>query len=51
MRYRVLGRTGIEVSVQCLGTMMFGPWAIPTTTTACGSSTGARPGDQLRGHR
>jgi aryl-alcohol dehydrogenase-like predicted oxidoreductase len=24
MRYRVLGRTGIEVSVQCLGTMMFG---------------------------
>jgi aryl-alcohol dehydrogenase-like predicted oxidoreductase len=24
MRYRVLGGTGIEVSVQCLGTMMFG---------------------------
>src|SRR4051794_40568553 len=24
MRYRVLGRTGIEVSVQCLGAMMFG---------------------------
>ncbi|MEU5941736.1 aldo/keto reductase [Micromonospora sp. NPDC047548] len=24
MRYRVLGRTGIQVSVQCLGTMMFG---------------------------
>ncbi|MFI7022218.1 aldo/keto reductase [Micromonospora sp. NPDC049900] len=24
MRYRVLGRTGIEVSVHCLGTMMFG---------------------------
>jgi aryl-alcohol dehydrogenase-like predicted oxidoreductase len=24
MRYRTLGRTGIEVSAQCLGTMMFG---------------------------
>lgn len=24
MRYRTLGATGIEVSVQCLGTMMFG---------------------------
>ena len=24
MRYRVLGRTGIEVSAYCLGTMMFG---------------------------
>jgi aryl-alcohol dehydrogenase-like predicted oxidoreductase len=24
MRYRILGRTGIEVSVQCLGAMMFG---------------------------
>jgi aryl-alcohol dehydrogenase-like predicted oxidoreductase len=24
LRYRTLGRTGIEVSVQCLGTMMFG---------------------------
>ncbi|WP_405710629.1 MULTISPECIES: aldo/keto reductase [unclassified Streptomyces] len=24
MRYRMLGRTGIEVSVHCLGTMMFG---------------------------
>ncbi|WP_046728325.1 aldo/keto reductase [Streptomyces humi] len=24
MRYRVLGRTGIEVSTHCLGTMMFG---------------------------
>jgi aryl-alcohol dehydrogenase-like predicted oxidoreductase len=24
MRYRILGGTGIEVSVQCLGTMMFG---------------------------
>ena len=24
MRYRVLGGTGIEVSVHCLGTMMFG---------------------------
>ncbi len=24
MRYRVLGGTGIEVSVHCLGAMMFG---------------------------
>jgi len=24
MRYRTLGGTGIEVSVHCLGTMMFG---------------------------
>ena len=24
MRYRTLGATGIEVSVHCLGTMMFG---------------------------
>jgi aryl-alcohol dehydrogenase-like predicted oxidoreductase len=24
LRYRTLGGTGIEVSVQCLGTMMFG---------------------------
>jgi aryl-alcohol dehydrogenase-like predicted oxidoreductase len=24
MRYRTLGSTGIEVSVHCLGTMMFG---------------------------
>jgi aryl-alcohol dehydrogenase-like predicted oxidoreductase len=26
MQYRTLGGTGIEVSVLCLGTMMFGPW-------------------------
>lgn len=26
MRYRKLGRTGVEVSVQCLGTIMFGSW-------------------------
>lgn len=26
MEYRTLGRTGIEVSPLCLGTMMFGPW-------------------------
>lgn len=24
MRYRILGGTGIEVSIHCLGTMMFG---------------------------
>jgi len=26
MRYRPLGRTGVQVSPLCLGTMMFGPW-------------------------
>jgi aryl-alcohol dehydrogenase-like predicted oxidoreductase len=26
MRYRTLGRTGIEVSILCLGTMLFGTW-------------------------
>ncbi len=26
MKYRMLGRTGIEVSTLCLGTMMFGAW-------------------------
>ena len=26
MRYRPLGRTGIDVSTLCLGTMMFGAW-------------------------
>jgi aryl-alcohol dehydrogenase-like predicted oxidoreductase len=26
MDYRLLGRTGVEVSPLCLGTMMFGPW-------------------------
>ncbi|WP_165063339.1 aldo/keto reductase [Marisediminicola senii] len=26
MEYRLLGRTGLEVSALCLGTMMFGPW-------------------------
>ncbi|MEO6885394.1 MAG: aldo/keto reductase [Jatrophihabitantaceae bacterium] len=26
MQYRTLGRTGIEVSTLCLGTMMFGAW-------------------------
>ncbi|MEU6404690.1 aldo/keto reductase [Streptomyces sp. NPDC046985] len=29
MRYRTLGRTGIEVSVHCLGTMMFGALGNP----------------------
>jgi aryl-alcohol dehydrogenase-like predicted oxidoreductase len=27
MRFRMLGRTGVEVSVVSLGTMAFGPWA------------------------
>ncbi|MWB98555.1 aldo/keto reductase [Agromyces seonyuensis] len=26
MQYRPLGRTGVQVSPLCLGTMMFGPW-------------------------
>jgi aryl-alcohol dehydrogenase-like predicted oxidoreductase len=26
MEYRMLGRTGVQVSPLCLGTMMFGPW-------------------------
>lgn len=29
MRTRELGRTGIEVSAYCLGTMMFGPLGNP----------------------
>ena len=29
MRYRTLGRTGIEVSTYCLGTMMLGEWGNP----------------------
>jgi aryl-alcohol dehydrogenase-like predicted oxidoreductase len=29
MKYRKLGRTGIEVSPYCLGTMMFGAWGNP----------------------
>ncbi|MCU4184055.1 aldo/keto reductase [Acidiferrimicrobium sp. IK] len=29
MRYVKLGRTGVEVSAQCLGTMMFGPMGNP----------------------
>jgi aryl-alcohol dehydrogenase-like predicted oxidoreductase len=29
MRYRTLGRTGMQVSTICLGTMMFGSWGNP----------------------
>lgn len=29
MEYRPLGRTGVKVSVHCLGAMMFGPWGNP----------------------
>ncbi|MGH2795718.1 MAG: aldo/keto reductase [Actinomycetota bacterium] len=29
MELRPLGRTGVKVSVQCLGAMMFGPWGNP----------------------
>src|SRR6478672_8114458 len=29
MEYRVLGRTGVEVSPLCLGAMMFGAWGNP----------------------
>lgn len=34
MQYRTLGRTGIEVSTLCLGTMMFGAWG-NTDETEC----------------
>src|SRR4029079_6832436 len=29
MRYRALGRTGVQVSRLCLGAMMFGQWGNP----------------------
>src|SRR4249919_2003270 len=29
MEYRLLGRTGVEVSPLCLGAMMFGAWGNP----------------------
>ena len=29
MKYRTLGRTGVEVSELCLGAMMFGVWGNP----------------------
>ena len=29
MQYRTLGRTGVQVSNLCLGTMMFGAWGNP----------------------
>ena len=29
MEYRPLGRTGVQVSKLCLGTMMFGAWGEP----------------------
>ena len=34
MDHRPLGRTGVSTSNLCLGAMMLGAWAIPTTTTA-----------------
>ena len=34
MDYRILGRTGVQVSPLCLGAMMFGAGATRTTTTA-----------------
>ena len=34
MQYRILGRTGMKVSVMCLGTMMFGAWG-GTTLEQC----------------
>lgn len=39
MEYRTLGRTGIQVSTLCLGTMMFGAWGNPDTA-ACGRILG-----------
>ena len=46
MRYRTLGGTGIEVSVHCLGAMMFGAVGNPDHDDAIviGTSKG-------RGHR
>jgi aryl-alcohol dehydrogenase-like predicted oxidoreductase len=32
MEYRTLGRTGMQVSTYCLGTMMFGAWGQPDET-------------------
>lgn len=34
MTYRPLGRTGVQVSPLCLGTMMFGPWGNDDETEA-----------------
>ena len=39
MEYRSLGRTGMQVSPLCLGAMMFGAGANPTTTRRSRSST------------
>ena len=39
MEYRPLGRSGMSVSQLCLGAMMFGAPATPTTTTRSRSST------------
>jgi aryl-alcohol dehydrogenase-like predicted oxidoreductase len=36
MKYRTLGRTGIEVSPYCLGTMMFGAWGNSSSATVSG---------------
>ena len=52
MEYRLLGRTGLEVSPLCLGAMMFGAWG---NTDHDGVDPdhprGARRRDQLRRHR
>ncbi|MBN9326202.1 MAG: aldo/keto reductase, partial [Cellulomonas sp.] len=34
MQYRPLGRTGVQVSPLCLGSMMFGPWGNDDRTDA-----------------
>src|SRR5215475_11090938 len=34
MRYRSLGRTGMQVSPLCLGAMMFGAWGEPDHDTS-----------------
>ena len=39
MEHRSLGRTGCHVSRLCLGAMMFGAWATPTTTSRSASFT------------
>jgi aryl-alcohol dehydrogenase-like predicted oxidoreductase len=46
MEYRPLGRTGVQVSKLCLGTMMFGAWG---NKGAQGPPRRRRPGDQVLG--
>ena len=52
MDYRPLGRTGVQVSKLCLGTMMFGAWGNPDHDDSIRIIHRALDaGDQLRRHR